>query len=73
MQFLVMEKKKRIHYNTTLDANLLKQIKYLAIEENKRHNDLLEEAIRDLLKKYQKKSKKWFQTYENWILSRKRY
>ena len=58
MQFLVMEKKNRIHYNTTLDVDLLKQLKYLAIEEHKRHNDLLEEAIRDLVKKYKKKGKK---------------
>ena len=58
MQFLAMEKKKRIHYNTTLDANLLKQLKFLSIEENKRHNDLLEEAIQDILKKYEKKAKK---------------
>jgi len=58
MQFSAMEKKKRIHYNTTLDADLLKQLKFLAVEKNKRHNDLLEEAIRDLLKKYEKKGKK---------------
>lgn len=47
-------KEERVHYTTTLKANLLKRLKYLAIEENKRHNDLLEEAIQDLLKKYQK-------------------
>ena len=58
MIILAMEKKKRIHYNTTLDANLLKQLKFLSIEENKRHNDLLEEAIQDILKKYEKKAKK---------------
>ena len=58
MQFLAMEKKKRIHYNTTLDADLLKQLKFLAVEKNKRHNDLLEEAIQDLLKKYEKRDKK---------------
>ena len=58
MRFLNMEKKKRIHYNTTLDLDLLKQLKFLAIEEHRRHNDLLEEAIRDLLKKYEKKDKK---------------
>jgi hypothetical protein len=52
-----MEKKKRIHYNTTLDAELLKQLKFLSVEVNKRHNDLLEEAIADLLKKYEKKGK----------------
>ena len=57
MQFLIMEKKKRIHYNTTLDAELLKQLKFLSVELNKRHNDLLEEAIADLLKKYEKKAK----------------
>ena len=51
-----MEKKKRIHYNTTLDADLLKKLKFLSVEENKRHNDLLEEAIQDLLKKYKKKA-----------------
>jgi len=58
MQFLAMEKKRRIPYNTTFDLELLKQLKFLAIEEHRRHNDLLEEAIRDLLKKYGKKPKK---------------
>ena len=51
-------KKKRTFYNTTLDEDLLKALKILAIEESKRQNDLLEEAIRDLLKKYKKKVKK---------------
>ena len=50
--------KNRTPYNTTLDAKLLKQLKFLAVEENKRHNDLLEEAIQDLIKKYEKKAKK---------------
>ena len=57
MRFSAMKKKNRIHYNTTLDADLLKQLKFLAIEENKRHNDLLEEAILDLLKKYKTSDK----------------
>ena len=39
-------------YNTTLDADLIKQIRILAAQLGKRHNDLLEEAIRDLLKKF---------------------
>jgi hypothetical protein len=52
-----MEKKERIHYNTTLDVKLLKKLKFLSIEENKRHNKLLEEAIELLLKKYENKSK----------------
>ena len=51
-----MAKKNRTHYNTTLNTDLLKKLKFLAVEMNKRHNDLLEEAIQDLLKKYKKKS-----------------
>ncbi|MGD8883347.1 MAG: hypothetical protein PVI82_15725 [Desulfobacterales bacterium] len=43
---------KRKMYNTTLDAELIKEIKILAAQLDKRQNDLLEEAIRDLLKKH---------------------
>ena len=42
-------------YNTTLDADLIRQIKILAAQLEKRQNDLLEEAIQDLLKKYEKR------------------
>lgn len=42
-------------YNTTLDMNLLKKLKVLAALNEKRQNDLIEEAIRDLLNKYEKK------------------
>jgi hypothetical protein len=49
---------KRKMYNTTLDADLLKQIRILAAEMEKRQNDLLEEAIRDLLKKHGKRTKR---------------
>jgi len=45
---------KRIYYNTTMEEDLMKQFKILAIEEGKRQNQLLEEAIKDLLKKYGK-------------------
>jgi hypothetical protein len=44
---------KRKMYNTTLDAGLIRQIKILAAKLEKRQNDLLEEAIEDLLKKYE--------------------
>ena len=44
-------------YNTTLDAELIRQIKILAAQLEKRQNDLLEEAIQDLLQKYQQKIK----------------
>ena len=50
-------KKERTFYNTTLETDLLKKLKILAIEQNKRQNDLLEEAIQDLLKKYEKRPK----------------
>ena len=53
-----MTKKERTHYNTTLDVNLLKRLKFLSIELNKRHNDLIEEAIELLLNKYEKQPKK---------------
>lgn len=43
---------KRRMYNTTLDAELIRKIKILAAQLEKRQNDLLEEAIRDLLRKY---------------------
>ena len=39
-------------YNTTLNAELIRQIKILAAQQEKRQNDLLEEAIEDLLEKY---------------------
>jgi hypothetical protein len=43
---------KRKMYNTTLDADLIKEIRILAAQLEKRQNDLLEEAILDLLDKY---------------------
>ena len=42
-------------YNTnlvTMDAELFKQIKALSAQLNKDQNNLLEEAARDLIKKY---------------------
>ena len=44
----------RIPYNTTINALLLKKLKILAAEQEKRHNDILEEAIVEILKKYGK-------------------
>ena len=41
-------------YNTTLDKDLLRKLKILAAQLDKRQNGLLEEAILDLLKKYGK-------------------
>ena len=49
---LKMKKKQRVPYNNIFDAKLIKNLKILAAELDKRQNDLLEEAIQDLLKKY---------------------
>ena len=38
-----------------MEEKLIKQFKILAIELSKRQNELLEEAIKDILKKYGKK------------------
>ena len=40
-------------YSTNLDVDLLREIKILAAQLDLRQNDLLEEAIRDLIQKYQ--------------------
>ena len=50
-----MKKKKRVPYNNIFDAELVKNLKILAAKQDKRQNDLLEEAIQDLLKKYGQK------------------
>ena len=47
---------KKIYVNTTVDADLFKSFKVLAAHEGKRLNHLLEEAIRDLLEKYDHES-----------------
>jgi hypothetical protein len=48
----------KITYNTRMEEDLIKKFKILAIQLGKRQNQVLEEAIQDLLKKYQKKPKK---------------
>jgi hypothetical protein len=50
-------KLERKNYNSTLRVGLIKKLKFLSVEEDARVNDLLEEAIEDLLKKYKNKSK----------------
>ena len=46
----------RKSYNTTLRTDLTRGLRILAAQAGKRQNDLLEEAIQDLLKKYQQDS-----------------
>ncbi len=44
-------------YGLRLDQALMKDLKYLGDDQDRNMNDLVEEAIRDLLKKYKKKGK----------------
>jgi hypothetical protein len=48
---------KKVFFNTTVPENLIKQFKILAIQLGKRQNELLVEAIQDLLEKHKKKDK----------------
>ncbi len=48
----------KILYNTRVEEDLIKKFKILAIMQSKRQNELLEEAIKDILKKYENKSSK---------------
>ena len=48
---------KRKQFTTTLREDYLKKVKILAIEQDKSVNDLLEEALEWLLKKYKKMAK----------------
>ena len=43
---------KRKMYNTTINVELTREMKILAARLDVRQNDILEEAIQDLLKKY---------------------
>ena len=49
---------KKSYVNTTITSALLISLKVLAAQQGKRLNMLLEEAIKDLLKKYEMKDKK---------------
>ena len=44
--------------STRIDQDRIKELKHLAVDLDKSLGALLEEAIQDLLKKYEKKAKK---------------
>lgn len=48
---------KKSYINTTIDSELLTSLKVLAAQMGKRMNNLLEEAIKDLLTKYDQNEK----------------
>jgi len=54
MWYLDSMKADRKNYNTTLRIDLIRSLKILAAERDLRVNDILEEAIQDVLKKYEK-------------------
>lgn len=45
-------------FSTRIDADRLKALKHLAVDEDKSIGALLEEAIDDLIKKYEKNKRK---------------
>ena len=45
-------------FSTRIDEDRIKELKHLAVDENRSFGNLFEEAIDDLLKKYEKKPKK---------------
>ncbi len=47
-----MKKQERSQYTMRLDSDLMKRVKILAIEEGKKTNNIIEEALNDLLRKY---------------------
>ena len=51
------KKSEKSYINTTITNYLLRSLKILAAKRGLRVNQLLEEAIIDLLKKYEKKAK----------------
>jgi predicted transcriptional regulator len=45
-------------FSTRIDADRLKALKHLAVDEDKSIGALLEEAIEDLIEKYEKRKRK---------------
>ena len=56
-----MEKKpkgtNRKAYGIRLDQTLMKELKYMGVDQDRNLNDMVEEAVKDLLKKYKRKPK----------------
>ncbi len=54
---LMAETPEKTYINTTVSSELVRSLKVLAAQTDVRMNQLLEEAIQDLLQKYEKKTK----------------
>lgn len=46
-----MQKEKKVKFTTNIDKELLKEIKVRAIEEGKNVNEIIEELLREYLKR----------------------
>ena len=44
-------------FSTSIDADRIKDLKHLAVDTDKTLGDLLEEAIKDIVQKYRRKTK----------------
>jgi len=53
-----MQTMTRKNITSSIKVDLVKKLKYLAVDTERPLNSLLEEAIQDLFKKYEKKAKK---------------
>ena len=49
--------KQRKQYGLRLDLHLMRELEHLTVDERRFLNEMVEEAIRDLLKKYREKAK----------------
>ena len=50
--------KKKV-FSTTIDSDRIKELKHLAVDTDKSLGNLLDEAIKDIVKKYRDKLKKY--------------
>ena len=49
--------KLRRQYGLRLDPQLMREVAHISVDEDKQLNELVEEALRDLVKKYRDKGK----------------
>ena len=52
-----LKDEERKQYGLRILVPLMREIQHLAVDEGRRMNDLVEEALRDLAKKYKKRGK----------------
>ena len=53
----MMKTEEKTVFSVRVNKRLVKELKKLAVEQDKKYGELLEEAIKDLLEKYKRSSK----------------